>query len=59
MPGNRCRDDRFAPYPAVHTSMLNGVDSVKNSAPKSINVTRSLTPSSYTASVQLTEEGVL
>ena len=52
-----CHDYRFAPdQPIGRATVLNGVGSVKDSAPNSITVSGSLTPSSYTASVQFTEE---
>ena len=59
MLGNRCRNDRFASEPTIRTPMLNGVGSVKVSAPKIIIVSGSLMPSSYTASVQLTRGATL
>src|SRR5207244_3918132 len=55
-----CRNYRFAPDPTVaRAPMLNGVGSVKDSSPNSITVSGSLTPSSYTAFVQFTEEWTL
>jgi hypothetical protein len=57
---DRCCDYRSAPKPAVgHSSMLNGVDGAKDSAPRIIIVSGILTPSSHTASVQLTRGAIL
>ena len=57
MCGDSCRNYRFAPDPTVaRAPMLNGVGSVKDSSPNSITVSGRLTPSSYTAFVQFTEE---
>jgi hypothetical protein len=60
MPGNSCCNYRFAPDPTVvRAPMLNGVGSVKDSAPNSTIVSGSFTPSSYTVFVQFTEERTL